>query len=50
MYDKNALLSLKKNIGKTILLFVIIVVIYKSRYLLVLSIQSATKKINGSNS
>ena len=27
MYDKNALLSLKKNIGKTILLFVIIVVI-----------------------
>ena len=42
MYDKNALLSLKKNIGKTILLFVIIVVI-TNLVIAGLSIQSATK-------
>lgn len=40
---KNALLSLKKNIGKTILLFVIIVVI-TNLVIAGLSIQSATKK------
>ena len=40
---KNALLSLKKNIGKTILLFVIIVVI-TNIVIAGLSIQSATKK------
>lgn len=40
---KNALLSLKKNIGKTILLFVIIVVI-TNLVIADLSIQSATKK------
>ena len=40
---KNALLSLKKNIGKTILLFVIIVVI-TNLVLAGLSIQSATQK------
>lgn len=40
---KNALLSLKKNIGKTILLFVIIVVI-TSLVIAGLSIQSATQK------
>ena len=40
---KNALLSLKKNIGKTILLFVIIVII-TNLVIAGLSIQSATKK------
>ena len=40
---KNALLSLKKNIGKTILLFVIIVVI-TNLVIACLSIQSATQK------
>lgn len=40
---KNALLSLKKNIGKTILVFVIIVVI-TNLVIAGLSIQSATKK------
>ena len=40
---KNALVSLKKNIGKTILLFVIIVVI-TNLVIAGLSIQSATKK------
>lgn len=40
---KNALLSLKKNIGKTILLFVIIVVI-TNLVIAGLSIQSATQK------
>ena len=40
---KNALLSLKKNIGKTILLFVIIVVI-TNLVIASLSIQSATQK------
>ena len=40
---KNAFLSLKKNIGKTILLFVIIVVI-TNLVIAGLSIQSATQK------
>ena len=49
MYDKKCTIKFKKNIGKTILLFVIIVVI-TNLVIAGLSIQSATKKVNGSNS
>ncbi|MEO2233393.1 hypothetical protein ABGV34_01125 [Thomasclavelia ramosa] len=45
---KNAFLSIKKNIGKTVLLFVIMTVI-ANLIIAGLSIQKCFEKINGAN-